>query len=137
MVWLGLTLYNLKYKVYKFCTKGPRDYTSNSKIDLISTVINKTHKAKYKRANSDTTDDIKILQSQAIIKQRQNNFFQTVNHAKVVWDLIVKPKGICGGHLNIRSIFPKCGEIRIILLGSNLDFLCISETWLNDRCSWI
>ncbi|MGL5684566.1 MAG: endonuclease/exonuclease/phosphatase family protein, partial [Vagococcus fluvialis] len=126
-----------KENTYSFCTQGHRVYTSNSKNDPISTVINKTFKAndKYKRVNRDTTDDIKIIESQAIIKQRQYLFFQTVNHAKVVWDPVVKPKGFFGGHLNIRSLFPKCDEIRILLLGSNLDFLCISETWLNDRIS--
>ncbi len=44
---------------------------------------------------------VRSLQTQALIKQRQTLFFQTVNHAKVVWDPTVKPKGILGGHLNI------------------------------------
>ncbi len=42
-------------------------------------------------------------------KQRQFRLFQTVNHAKVIWDSKTKPKGIVGGHLNIR----------------------LTETWLN------
>lgn len=40
-------------------------------------------------------------------KQHQNLFFQTVNHAKVIWDLTVKPRGVFGGHLNIRSLILK------------------------------
>ena len=36
-------------------------------------------------------------------KQRQFRFFQTVNHAKVIWDSKTKPKGIVGGHLNIQN----------------------------------
>lgn len=75
------------------------------------------------------------MQSQAIIKQRQYLFFQTVNHAKIIWDPTVKPKGILGGHLNIRSLHPKCDEIRILLIGSNIDYLCIGETWLHDKIS--
>lgn len=51
----------------------------------------------------------------------------------MVWDSTVKPKGILGGHLNIRSLFPKRDEIRILLSESNIDFLCISETWLHDK----
>ncbi len=45
----------------------------------------------------------------------------------------MKPRGIFGGHLNIRSLTLKCDEIRILLTGSNLDFLCLSETWLHDN----
>lgn len=118
----------LKVNMNSSCMQGNRDYTSNSKINSISTVINKTSKAKVKLANRDTTDD---KQSQeAIINQRQ-----TVNPAKVVWDPIVKPKGIFEGHFNIRSLFSKCDEIRIVLLGSNLDFFCISETWQHHKLS--
>ncbi len=46
-------------------------------------------------------------------KKHQNLFFQTVNHAKVIWDPTVKSRGIFGGHLNIRSLTLKCDEIRI------------------------
>lgn len=66
---------------------------------------------------------VRTLQTQAWTKQKQTLFFQTVNHAKVVWDPAVKPKGILGGHLNIRSLVPKCDEIRILLSESNIDFL--------------
>lgn len=51
--------------------------------------------------------NVRTLQAHALTKQRQNLFFQTVNHAKVVWDPTVKPKGIFGGHLNIQSLAPK------------------------------
>ena len=46
---------------------------------------------------------------------------------------MVKTKGILGGNLNIRSLVPKPDEIRILLSESNIDFLCISETWLHDK----
>lgn len=40
-----------------------------------------------------------------------------------------KPKGILGGHLNIRSILPKRDQIEHLLTDSNLDFfLALSET---------
>lgn len=45
----------------------------------------------------------------------------------------MKPSGIFGGHLNIRSLILKCDEIRTLLTGSNLDFLCLSETWLHEN----
>ncbi|MEQ2189935.1 hypothetical protein GOODEAATRI_030422 [Goodea atripinnis] len=50
---------------------------------------------------------LKTLQTEAINKQKHYLFFQTVNHARVVWDPALKPKGIFGGHLNIRSLIPK------------------------------
>lgn len=55
-------------------------------------------------------------------KHEQNPIFQTVNHAKVIWDPKVNHKGIFGGHLNIRSLLPKCDEIKALLLDSNLFF---------------
>lgn len=39
--------------------------------------------------------------SKAVTKQQRYRLFQTVNHAKVLWDPKVKPKGVFGGHLNI------------------------------------
>lgn len=40
-----------------------------------------------------------------------------------------------GGHLNIRSLLPKCDEIRMLLLGSNIHYLCIGKTWLHEGIS--
>ena len=40
-------------------------------------------------------------------------------------------KGITIGHINIRSIYRKLEEIIRILSVSNLDVLCITESWLN------
>lgn len=56
------------------------------------------------------------LLNRATVKQRQLKFFQTVNHAKVIRNSETKPKGILGGHTNIRSILPKMDQIRIDLL---------------------
>lgn len=64
-------------------------------------------------------------------KQKQFRFFQTVNHAKVIWDTKTKPKGIVGGHLNIRSIISKRDQVQHLLTNSNLDYLCLTESWLN------
>jgi len=60
-----------------------------------------------------------------------SRLFQTVNHARIIWNSESKPKGILGGHINLRSKLPKIGQIHNLLTDSNLDFLCISETWLN------
>ena len=69
----------------------------------------------------------------AIIKLRKFDLFQTVNNAKVLWDPQAKPSGLLGGHLNICSFISKSDEIKHILVDSNLDFLCLSETWLNKN----
>ena len=71
----------------------------------------------------------------ASTKQRQLKFFQTVNHAQVIWNPHSKPKGLLGGHLNIRSLLPKIDQMRKLLMESNLDFLCITESWLNCNVS--
>lgn len=66
-------------------------------------------------------------------KQKELKYFQTVNHAKVIWDSTAKPKGIFGGHLNIRSVLSKLNEVHNLLSNSNLDFLAMSETWLHSN----
>ena len=64
---------------------------------------------------------------------QKTHIFQTVNHAKVIWDPAIKPRGIFGGHLNIRSLLPKHDEIQALLVDSNLDYLCLSESWLHSK----
>lgn len=44
-----------------------------------------------------------------------------------------KPKGMLGGHQNIQSLKSKSDQINHILLESNLDFLCLTETWLHKN----
>lgn len=69
---------------------------------------------------------VKPADPQASRKQKQYLFLQTVNHAKVIWDSQIKPKGILGGHLNIRSIIAKEDRIHTLLTESNVDYLCLS-----------
>lgn len=45
----------------------------------------------------------------------------------------MKPKGIFGGHLNIRSLLPKLDQIHNILIHGHVDFLALSESWLNSN----
>ncbi len=71
--------------------------------------------------------------NQGILKNKKWGFFQTVNQSRTIWDPKVKPKGLLGGHLNIRSIIAKSDQIHHLLLDSNLDFLCLSETWLHEN----
>lgn len=66
----------------------------------------------------------------ALIKQQRTKLFQTVNHANVLWNPKSKPKGIFGGHLNIRSVVSKTEQLEHLLTDSNLDYLCLTETWL-------
>ena len=49
---------------------------------------------------------------------------------RVLWDPTVKPKGIFGWHINVRSIISKTEQIEKLLSDSNLDYLGLSETWL-------
>ena len=72
------------------------------------------------------------LANRATLKQRQSRLFQTVNHAQIIWNTDTKPNGILGGNINVRSILPKIDQIQNLLMESNLDFLCMSETWLNS-----
>lgn len=67
----------------------------------------------------------------AALKQKELKIFQTVNHAQIIWNPQTKPKGILGGHINIRSILPKIDQINRLLTDSNLDYLCVTESWLN------
>lgn len=75
-------------------------------------------------------------------KQRLFKTFPTVNHAKVLWDSKMKPRGLFGGHF--RSIASKSERLLHLLSNSDLDFLCISETVNNSHnnvfmvsgCQW-
>lgn len=40
-------------------------------------------------------------------KHRSFKCFQTLNQARAIWDPQLKPKGLFGAHLNIRSLIPK------------------------------
>lgn len=86
-----------------------------------------------RRIGVSTTQRRAVGLNPAILKLRKFNLFQTVNNAKVLWDPLTKPSGLLGGHLNIRSLISKSDEIKHILVDSNLDFLCLSETWLNKN----
>ena len=43
-----------------------------------------------------------------------------------------KSSGLLSGHINIRSLVSKFLQVELALNKSNLDFLGLSETWLND-----
>ncbi|KAF7211598.1 leucine-rich repeat extensin-like protein 1 [Nothobranchius furzeri] len=64
-------------------------------------------------------------------RHRITKIFRTLNQAKVVWDLQSRVKGLLGGHLNIRSMRPKREQLEHLLCNSLIDFLGLSETWLN------
>ena len=44
-------------------------------------------------------------------------------------------KGFKVAHINVRSLYNKLDEVRSLLTESDLDVLCISETWLDDTIS--
>ena len=93
--------------------------------------INSNKKLRVARGLRDVNG--KQIINQAITKHRKWKVFQTVNHSRIIWDPKVKPKGLFGGHLNIRSIVSKSDQIQHLLMESNLDFLCLSETWLHEN----
>ncbi len=43
-----------------------------------------------------------------------------------------KTKGLLMGHLNIRSVASKTEQLEQLLTNSNIDLLCLSETWLAE-----
>ena len=73
------------------------------------------------------------LLNPAIIKRKRWDFFQTVNQARILWDPRAKPRGLLGGHMNIRSVTGKSEQIQHLIADSNLDYLCLSETWLHKN----
>lgn len=48
-------------------------------------------------------------------KHRRMNFFQILNHSKILWDPRSKPKGLLGGHLNSGSIVSKSNQLQHLL----------------------
>ena len=43
-----------------------------------------------------------------------------------------KHRGFKAAHINIHSLYPKIDEVQFLLCNSNLDILCLSETWLDQ-----
>ena len=44
-------------------------------------------------------------------------------------------KGLTIFHLNIRSLFYKLDQVKLMLMQANIDLMYITETWLNDNIS--
>lgn len=105
----------------------------NSALHIEQAHMNNMPKEEQSAKKSPKLHTGKGVFSYAARKQKQLKYFQTVNHAKVIWDSKSKPKGIFGGHLNIRSVLSKREEVQHLLSESNLDFLALSETWLNTN----
>ncbi len=105
----------------------------NSSVHDVSTLLGGDSTRSTKA--SATTLNVSTCRNPAVRKQSVCRIFQTVNHAKVLWDPNVKPRGLFGGHLNIRSIASKNKQLSHLLSNSNLDFLCLSETWLHQLSS--
>ena len=68
-----------------------------------------------------------------IVKNRKWAVFRIVNHSHTIWDPKANPRGLLGGHLNIQCLIAKSDQMQHLLLDSTLDFLCLSETWLNKN----
>lgn len=91
----------------------------------------KNHVQKLTNCASPNNSKRKI--NPAIVKHRGIKLFRTVNQARMLWDFQAKPSGLLGGHLNIRSAIPKEDQLQHLLYESNLDFLCLTETWLHGN----
>lgn len=110
------------------CVSDPtRSYRADVKVT--------GHCAQGKRENlHDTTHSrFKNIINSALKKHRKLNFFKTVNHSRLIWDQQLKPRGLFGGHMNIRSLSPKSEEVHHLLINSNLDFLGLTESWLHKN----
>lgn len=75
----------------------------------------------FKPANE--SGKLNAMQTIAVSKQRQMKLFQTVNHASVLWNPLTKPKGIFGGHINIRSVMSKTVGTSTVGIKSTCVFL--------------
>lgn len=104
------------------------DDTPNLAPNVCNPTIIKTCAA-GRNANKST----RKLINPAIMKNRKWKVFQTVNNSRIIWDPRAKSRGLLGGHLNIQSIKSKSDQIQHLLTDSNLDFLCLSETWLHEH----
>ncbi len=106
---------------------------SPSKVSLDITHIDRSVSISSSEVSDNGTATLaQTCRNPAVIKQRASYLFQTVNHAKVIWDPKLKPRGLFGGHLNARSVVSKSVQLIHLLSSSNLDFLCLSETWLQQ-----
>lgn len=109
-------------------------HTSKSSLEQTAcTVKKKAVKHAITTPNQTTCSVHSKILNVVITKNRKLNIFQTVNHSRIIWDPKLKPRGVLGGHLNIRSFKSKRDQIHQLLLDSNLDFLCLTETWLNEN----
>jgi len=115
----------------------------NNEVSLINNVLNAPRYDTSTLLSSHSTrvketpmyhGNASLCRNPAVRRHTLCRIFQTANHAKVLWDPKVKPRGLFGGHLNIRSVVAK-SELSHLLSNSNLDFLCISETWLQHSSS--
>lgn len=106
---------------------------SSSIIDPIGLTVKSQNGPKL--LSNTITNPIGSHTAKSRLQPNNLKMFQTINHAQIVWNRNSKLSGILGGHLNIRSLLRKRPQIEILLSGSNLDFLAITETWLNDSVS--
>lgn len=52
--------------------------------------------------------------------------------SKIIWDWRTKSKGLLGWRFNIQNAIPKTEQLEKLFIDSNLDFLCLSESWLTE-----
>lgn len=65
---------------------------------------NKANISSLTTTGSTTKQNRKLTTNLAVVKNRKWNVFRTVNNSKIIWDSSIKPKGLLGGHLNVRSL---------------------------------
>ena len=79
-------------------------------------------KSKQQYSTSSNNDKNLLRKSDKKSRSVHNEFIKKVN----------KHTGLKVAHLNIRSLFNKFEEIKHILCKSQLDILCLTETWLDN-----
>lgn len=68
--------------------------------------------------------------NKAIHMNRKWKVVHTVNNARLIWDQKAKPKGLFGGHLNIRSLRSKSDQIIHMMTESNLDYYYLKLSYI-------
>jgi len=57
-----------------------------------------------------------------------------VNYTRTILNILCKQRlGLKICHLNAQSVLPKIDELRSIFIGSSIDIIMISETWLKPK----
>lgn len=68
------------------------------------------------------------------ISNNNGNTPDRINNMRAMLDILCNQcSGLHVCHLNAQSLYPKIDEFRYVFEGSNMDIICVSETWYNAK----